>query len=78
MEDFEPEGQSTMVIKYHTEGFIKPTSSNKVFVGRIIHSKSLKHLEILPNATVGVKSDGSIAFVEENTSLETKIGRAHV
>jgi guanine deaminase len=71
VEDFEPEDQSTMVIKYHTEGFIKPTSSNKVFVGRIIHSKSLKHLEILPNATVGVKSDGSIAFVEENTSLET-------
>ncbi|KAK4549405.1 hypothetical protein LTR36_006402 [Oleoguttula mirabilis] len=54
-----------MVLKYHPvdHSAAQPTGF-KIFVGRVVHSKSLTHLEILPDAAVGVKPDGTIAFVD--------------
>jgi len=37
-----------------------------LFIGPLIHSKSLKNLEILPNAALGVGLDGNIEFVFKN------------
>ncbi|KAK3065961.1 hypothetical protein LTR53_017848, partial [Teratosphaeriaceae sp. CCFEE 6253] len=34
-----------------------------IFIGRLIHSKSLKELEIIPRGAIGVKPNGSIVFV---------------
>ncbi|KAK5124896.1 hypothetical protein LTR85_001086 [Meristemomyces frigidus] len=54
-----------MVLKYHptpTDAAAADTGI-QVFVGRVVHSKSLTELEILPHAAVGVKPDGTIAFV---------------
>lgn len=34
-----------------------------VFVGRIVHSKSLENLEILTRGALGVRGDGTIAFL---------------
>lgn len=56
-----------MVVKYTanaTSSRRKPVHT--IFVGRIVHSKTLKHLEILPKAALGVTSDGDIAFVDEH------------
>src|ERR1700722_18868521 len=44
---------------------------SKVFIGRIVHSKSLKYLEILPKAALGVAKDGTISFLDSSiTSAE--------
>ncbi|KAF2718431.1 guanine deaminase [Polychaeton citri CBS 116435] len=53
-----------MVVKHNC--FQVPTGLH-VLVGRIIHSKRDKTLEILPKAAIGVKGDGSIAFVRALT-----------
>ena len=50
-----------MVVKYQED----KTSGFTVFVGRVVHSKSLKQLEILPRAALGVRSDGTIAFLRQ-------------
>ena len=39
---------------------------SKVFIGRIVHSKSLKHLEVLPKAALGVAEDGKISFLDSS------------
>ncbi|EXJ59898.1 hypothetical protein A1O7_04045 [Cladophialophora yegresii CBS 114405] len=38
--------------------------TRRVFHGRIIHSKSLKEIEILPQASLGVDDTGTIAFLD--------------
>jgi guanine deaminase len=46
-------------------------SRSKVFIGRIVHSKSLKHLEVLPKAALGVTKDGRVSFLDSSiTSTE--------
>lgn len=35
----------------------------RLFIGPLIHSKSLKNLEIIPQAVLGVGLDGNIEFV---------------
>ena len=52
-----------MVIKY-SHALDSGEEPFKIFSGRLIHSKSLKHLEILPHASLGVKPDGTIAFID--------------
>ena len=52
-----------MVVRYHEIA----RSGFKVFVGCIIHSRSLKDLEILPCASLGVRPDGTIAFLRPHT-----------
>lgn len=65
---------SNMVLKYlsNTGSNTRPTADcrSKIIQGRIVHSKSLKHLEILPRATLGVRQDGSIAFLRDDDDLE--------
>ncbi|OAP57274.1 guanine deaminase [Fonsecaea erecta] len=43
-------------------------SGYKVFHGRIIHSKSLKEVEILPRASLGVDDKGTIRFLDTSTA----------
>lgn len=40
----------------------------RIYVGRVVHSKSLKHLEILPQAALGVRGDGKISFLKQNVA----------
>ena len=55
-----------MVVKHHEQAAgSEPHNGFKIFIGRIVHSKSLKHLEILPHAALGIKPDGTIAFLDE-------------
>ncbi|KAK5113273.1 hypothetical protein LTR62_003610 [Meristemomyces frigidus] len=53
-----------------------------IFTGRIIHSKSLTELEIIPQGAIGVLPDGRIAFLsreETNISnLQRKYARLHL
>ena len=54
-----------------TDTRIEAKSRSKIFVGRIVHSRSLKHLEILPKAAIGVTKDGTIGFLDSSiTSAE--------
>ena len=55
-----------MVVKYHDQPAAAETSSFKIFRGRVVHSTSLKHLEIIDNATLGVRPDGTIAFLRKD------------
>lgn len=62
-----------MVIRYDQE--MKPAA--RIYIGRIVNPKSLKHLEILPKAALGVRNDGKIAFLksgvpEDIASLENE------
>jgi guanine deaminase len=50
-----------MVLKYH--GDIQ--SVPRIYIGRVVHSKSLKDLEILPKAALGVREDGVISFLHK-------------
>lgn len=46
-----------------------PSSSRKqVIYGRLVHSKTLSDLEILPKAAIGVDEKGCISFVDPNVS----------
>jgi guanine deaminase len=46
-------------------------NEKRVFVGRIVHSKSRTELEISDNAALGILEDGRIAFIDnEVTSAE--------
>lgn len=56
-----------MVIKHHLHPK-KPSpekNKHKIIIGRLIHSRSLDKLEILPNALVAVDSNGRILEVSE-------------
>lgn len=52
-----------MVIKYSPQAM---GGSKKIFVGRIVHSRSLQNLEILPTAALYVNGDGTIAALQDN------------
>jgi guanine deaminase len=43
----------------------KPVTGNEVFFGRIVHSKTLKHLEIFHKAALGVDEAGKICFLDD-------------
>lgn len=49
----------------------KRPSASKIFIGRVVHSKTLKNLEILRKAALGVRPDGTIAFLHEHEGLHT-------
>ena len=56
-----------MVIRYHEDrAASRYDYISKIFIGRLVHSKSLEKLEILENAVIGVQPDGTIAFVHES------------
>lgn len=40
----------------------------QVFFGRIVHSKSLKKLEILPRAAIGVDEQGTILLLDDTVA----------
>lgn len=51
--------------------------SPKVYHGRIVHSKSLKELEILPAAALGVDEHGTIQFVDSDVNSATEACEKH-
>lgn len=58
-----------MVLREHTladSDEHPPLRRPRIFTGRIVHSKSLLHLEILLKATLGIRPDGSIAFLQHS------------
>lgn len=55
--------EQNMVIKHSSQA---PEGSRRVFIGRIVHSRSLKHLEILPIAALYVNGDGTVAALHDN------------
>lgn len=61
-----------MVVKYHHDRAAgKDDRKCRIFIGRLVHSRSLENLEIIPNAVIGVEPNGTIAFVHEsNQSAE--------
>ncbi|OAL28781.1 hypothetical protein AYO22_02646 [Fonsecaea multimorphosa] len=46
----------------------KKKSGHKVFYGRIIHSKSLKEVEIFPKASLGIDDKGTIQFLDTSVA----------
>ncbi|CZR67588.1 related to guanine deaminase [Phialocephala subalpina] len=44
----------------------KASNSKQVFFGRIVHSKSLKHLEIFKQAALGIDENGVICFLDSS------------
>ncbi|KAK4946306.1 hypothetical protein LTR10_014504 [Elasticomyces elasticus] len=50
----------------HRSEASKNKKQHKVFFGRIIHSKSLTEIEILPKASLGVDENGTIQFLDSN------------
>jgi guanine deaminase len=60
-----------MVIRYDEPSSCQAKGAHKIFVGRVIHSKALKDLAILPSAAAGVLPNGTIAFVEDDFDLAT-------
>jgi guanine deaminase len=66
-----------MVVKYqHDRAGDGDARVFKLFIGRLVHSKSLKNLEVLPHAVIGVEPDGTIAFVHESNG-STEVIREH-
>lgn len=62
-----------MVIKYEQESKGVP----RIYVGRIVHAKSLKHLEILPKAALGVREDGTISFLKAEIPDTVMLGHEY-
>ncbi|EXJ74827.1 uncharacterized protein A1O5_01523 [Cladophialophora psammophila CBS 110553] len=61
-------------------GSLVPGSSkslNRVFFGRIIHSKSLKEVEIFPKASLGVDDKGNIQFLDANVDSAAEACAKH-
>ena len=50
--------------------------TKELFVGTIVHSLSLKDLEIVPNGAIGVEN-GKIVFVERNVQDLAAVKKAH-
>src|ERR1700730_10077125 len=48
-----------------------------VYYGRIVHSKSLKELEIHHQAALGVNGDGIIAFVDDQVASAADAAAKH-
>ena len=46
-------------------------SQSKIFIGRIVYSKGLKDLEVLPKAAIGVTSTGTISFLDTSDTTES-------
>jgi len=63
-----------MVIRYNSKA---PASEGdphpKIFIGRLIHSKSLKDLEIIPRGAIGVTTNGTIAFVDSKPATPEQL-----
>ncbi|KAH8807563.1 hypothetical protein F5884DRAFT_899938 [Xylogone sp. PMI_703] len=49
------------------------STSKQIFIGRIVHSLSLKELEILRVAALGVLEDGRIEFVDSSISSAAEV-----
>ncbi|KAJ9611383.1 hypothetical protein H2200_004567 [Cladophialophora chaetospira] len=49
----------------------------KVFFGRIIHSKSLKEIEIFPKAALGIDSTGTIEFLDPTVASAAEACAKH-
>ncbi len=49
----------------------------KVFFGRIIHSKSLKEIEIFPKAALGIDSTGTITFLDPDVGSAAEACTKH-
>ncbi|TKA67061.1 hypothetical protein B0A55_10412 [Friedmanniomyces simplex] len=63
-----------MVVKYHPNAPVEEgTTSPKIFIGRLIHSKSLSNLEIIPKAAIGVQTNGTIAFLDPKPSTTEQL-----
>lgn len=52
-------------------------NKRKIFVGRLVHSKSLKHLEILPHAALGVDEKGKITFLDSSVQDVNALSSKH-
>lgn len=52
-----------MVIKYQDDAVAEGRTPLRVFVGRIVHSRSPGFLELLSQGALGVYRDGAIAFL---------------
>lgn len=61
---------TNMAIRQVSDGY-------RIFVGRIVHSKSLVQLEILPKAALGVKPDGTIEFVHQHKGSIDELQKTH-
>ncbi|QIX01504.1 hypothetical protein AMS68_007021 [Peltaster fructicola] len=61
-----------MVVRYGTDGdsSVLPDVRFKILQGPVVHSKSLRALEVLPHAYLGVRSNGTIAFLRTFGTLE--------
>lgn len=53
-----------MVLKYQQDVQSVP----RIYTGRVVHSKSLEDLEILPKAALGVREDGKISFLQKEAA----------
>lgn len=59
-----------MILKYASdEAGEERQNKQRIFIGRIVHSKSLTELEIYRCGAIGIDSDGSIKFVHEYGGL---------
>jgi guanine deaminase len=52
-------------------------SEKRVFIGRVIHSKSLTELEVLETAALGVSEDGIITFVDTEVTSKDEVSRKY-
>lgn len=52
-------------------------NGSRIFVGRLVHCKSLVQLEILTNAALGVTPDGTIAFVHRHDGPSDELRKLH-
>ncbi|KAH0842799.1 putative guanine deaminase [Fonsecaea pedrosoi] len=55
----------------------KKKNTRKVFFGRIIHSKSLKEVEILHRASLGIDDKGTILFVDSSVASAAEACAKH-
>jgi guanine deaminase len=51
--------------------------SRTIYFGAFAHSKSLTTLEICPKGAIGVDSNGTIAFIEKDTSTSEEVKKLH-
>ena len=63
-----------MVVRYNNDqNCLGQWSVCQIFRGRMIHSKSLEHLEILQHANIGVDQNGTITFVNTSESSDDEL-----
>ena len=67
-----------MVVKYAAATTNDRHSTGcRIFIGRVVHSKSLMHLEILRKAALGVRPDGTIAFLHDQEGSHANLRQSH-